>query len=140
MPRSFGTWKRPLPDGPAINELDVDNDGFLTAADLTQGDVARILQELEKREHYKLLAEIAGDWMTRKEQNVHGPAKANYDAQQEQTAKQAEADKLSQMTEQQRMDYFKALGDARYFSGKTAAEKIEYYKLKRAKETANLNA
>ena len=140
MPKSFGTWTRPLPGGPAVNNLDVDGDGFLTAADLTQGDVVNILQELEKREHYKLLAEIAGDWMTRKEQNVHAPAKADYDAQQEQVAKQAEADKLSQMTEQQRMDYFKALGDARYFSGKTAAEKIYYYKLKRAKETANPNA
>jgi hypothetical protein len=87
MPKTFGTWTRPIPAGPALNDLDVDGDGYLTAADLTNNDIARILQELERPEHYKLLAEVAGDWMTRKEQNVHAPAKANYDAEQERLAK-----------------------------------------------------
>ena len=87
IPKTFGTWTRPLPAGPALNDLDVDGDGYLTAADLTNNDIARILQELERPEHYKLLTEVTGDWMTRKEQNVYAPAKANYDAEQERLAK-----------------------------------------------------
>ena len=87
IPKTFGTWTRPIPQGQAVNDLDINGDGYLTAADFTNNDVARILQELERPEHNKLLAEIAGDWMTRKEQNVHAPAKANYDAEQERLAK-----------------------------------------------------
>ena len=136
IPKTFGTWTRPLPQGQAVNDLDINGDGYLTAADFTNNDVARILQELEKPEHNKLLAEIAGDWMTRKEQNVYAPAKASYDAQQQQVAKQTEADKVSKMTEQQRNDYYREKGDTSY-SGNTAAEKLEYYKLQRAKAKAN---
>jgi len=136
IPKTFGTWTRPLPQGQAVNDLDVNGDGYLTAADFTNNDVARILQELEKPEHNKLLAEIAGDWMTRKEQNVYAPAKANYDAQQEQVTKRAEADKVSKMNKQQRDDYYRTLGDTS-FSGKTAAEKLEYYRSLRAEKIAN---
>jgi hypothetical protein len=136
IPKTFGTWTRPIPTGTAVNDLDVNGDGYLTAADLTNNDVARIIQELEKPEHNKLLAEITGDWMTRKEQNVYVPAKANHDAQQQQITKQAEADKVSRMTEQQRNDYYREKGDTSY-SGNTGAEKLEYYKLQRAKAKAN---
>jgi len=136
IPKTFGTWTRPLPQGQAVNDLDINGDGYLTAADFTNNDVARILQELEKPEHNKLLAEIAGDWMTRKEQNVYAPAKASYDAQQQQVAKQAEADKVSKMNKQQRNDYYRTLGDTS-FSGKTAAEKLEYYRSLRAEKIAN---
>ena len=82
-----------LPDGDTYKSADADNSGDLsiqelatftgltiTDKDLTDDDIKKMLQELEKDP--KLLAEVAGGWTTGKQQQVHAEGAAKYgDAQ-----------------------------------------------------------
>jgi len=57
---------------PRLAGLDQDGDGRLTAADLTKDNVDILIQAIQ--DDPKLLADVAGDWMTKKMQTNHGTA------------------------------------------------------------------
>ena len=111
MPKTFGNQARRM-DGVIVAEMDVDGDGYITAADLTGGDAGAILAELEKPEHVDLLAEVAADWRTKKEQNIYNESKTAFDNAFSIKQQQVEADKVSKMTKQQRDDYYRIQGRA----------------------------
>ena len=82
-----------LPEGDVYKSADADGSGDLsiqeladytgfniTDQDLTEEDIKKMLQELEKDP--KLLAEVAGGWTTGKQQQIHNEGAAKYgDAQ-----------------------------------------------------------
>ena len=82
-----------LPEGDVYKSADADNSGDLsiqelatftgltiTDKDLTDDDIKKMLQELEKDP--KLLAEVAGGWTTGKQEQIHTEGAAKYgDAQ-----------------------------------------------------------
>lgn len=105
-----------LPDGDAYKSADADGSGDLSiqelaeftgvsttqrdlmrqieARELTEEDIKKMLQELEKDP--KLLAEVAGGWTTGKQQQIHNEGAAKYGDQQiislvPKTAKEREA-------------------------------------------------
>ena len=55
---------------------DINKDGYLTEADLTEGDVGNMIEAL--RADPKLLAEVAADWQTQIEENIYNTAKGEY--------------------------------------------------------------
>ena len=62
--------------GEEFHPEDVNKDGVLTEADLTEGDVENMIDAL--RADPKLLAEVAADWQTQIEENIYNTAKAEY--------------------------------------------------------------